>query len=67
VALSPSLWINESNIYFFEEKYSHHPNQEKQTIYLGVGSRETLNKILKSSRRMRDTLEKRNYPGVNLN
>jgi uncharacterized protein len=66
VALSPSLWINESNIYYFEEKYSRFPNHQSKSVYLNVGSRETLNKILKSSRRMKDTLEKRNYPGLSL-
>ena len=65
VALSPALWINESNIYHFEKKYSKYSDSLHHTVYLCVGSRETMNKILASSRRMRDTLEARKYKGLN--
>src|SRR4030095_2609697 len=65
VALSPALWINESNIYQFEKRYRQQSNRLNHTLYLCVGGEETMNKILTCSRRMRDTLEVRKYEGLN--
>jgi predicted alpha/beta superfamily hydrolase len=64
-ALSPALWINESNIYHFEKNYSRYSERLDHTVYLCVGGKETMNKILNCSRRMRDTLELRQYKGLN--
>ena len=65
VALSPALWIDESNIYHFEKNYSRYSDSLDHTVYLCVGGNETMNKILNCSRRMRDTLELRQYKGLN--
>ncbi len=62
IALSPSLWIDNHNFFARERLFS-----EKQavtwirTLYHSCGSREWINKVLYSSRRMKGVLETGRY------
>lgn len=64
IALSPSLWVNYDN--FFEiEKTLYKDNKKLNTsLYHASGSLEWANKVLHSSRNMRDIIEGRSYPGL---
>ena len=66
IALSPSLWINYNNFFVQEEAFSQSDHEEfNTTLYHACGTLEWHNKILRGSRRMKDVLDKRKYPGLN--
>jgi predicted alpha/beta superfamily hydrolase len=65
MVLSPSLWVNYSNFFLHEESFSkENSNLTGITLYHSCGTSEWINKVLYSSRRMRDVLNKRNYSGL---
>jgi predicted alpha/beta superfamily hydrolase len=64
IALSPSLWVNRYNIFTYEEAYYRQTKQLNAYLYLSAGSRETINYILKGTKRIKRLLEERNYKGL---
>lgn len=61
IALSPSLWVNDNNFFEIQKNLQHLDISPKGVLYHSCGSLEWINKVLYSSRRMKDTLLKRNY------
>jgi hypothetical protein len=61
IALSPSLWVNDDNFFEIERNYQQLNLKPEGTLFHSCGSWEWINKVLYSSRRMKDTLLKRNY------
>ncbi len=64
--MSPSLWVNNNN-FFQAENVFYKRSSTKKTglrLYHSWSSNELLNKVRSSSRRMRNILHKRNYPGL---
>lgn len=66
VALSPSLWVNDGNIYHFEKKYRKDSAALNATIFMRAGSRETINKILGACNSMSDFLNKHPYSNLQI-
>lgn len=65
VAMSPSLWVNNSNFFNAEEQLWRSGIRERNvTLYHSCGSAEWINRVLSSSRKMRDILQKRYYRGL---
>jgi len=65
IALSPSLWVNNNNSFQHEDLFAAAGYQMKDvTLYHACGTAEWANKVLYSSRDMRDVLNKRKYPGL---
>jgi len=62
IALSPSLWVNNHNFFEIEHHFQNLNLEPEGTLYHSCGSLEWINKVLYSSRRMKDTLLKRNSP-----
>lgn len=65
VAISPSLWVNSSDIFEWEEKFNATNNSLKATLYHSCGTGEWANRVLSSSRKMKQVLKDRNYEGLN--
>lgn len=64
VALSPSLWANYRN-YFEQEQLFYQQNKKAAGyLYHSCGTMEWINKVLYSSRDMRDSIKSRNYTGL---
>lgn len=66
VALSPSLWVNDGNIYHFEKKYRKDSAAIDATLFMRAGSRETINKILGACNSMNDFLNKKPYSNLQI-
>lgn len=64
IALSPSLWVNYDNFFEIESAFSHSTPTLSTYLYHACGTREWANKVLSSSRRMKDTLDNRAYTGL---
>lgn len=66
IALSPSFWINYNNFFLQEDDfYKSNDRKFNATLYHACGTLEWHNKILRGSRRMKDVMDKRAYPGLN--
>jgi predicted alpha/beta superfamily hydrolase len=66
VALSPSLWVNHSNIFEYENQFFEtHKTLDNLTLYHAWGGLERFNKIRFTSRRMNIVLYERKYFGLN--
>jgi uncharacterized protein len=63
-ALSPSLWVDYSNIFNYEEQYHKKNKSLTAYLYMANGSLEFLNYVLSSNRRMNTLLKERNYAGL---
>lgn len=62
IALSPSLWVNDNNIFVAEEQLWRSGIRSREiTLYHSCGSAEWANRVLYSSRRMKAILDKRRY------
>ena len=66
LALSPSFWKDQFNIFDYEEAYHRKHSELPAYVYLSTGSRETLNYVRKGNRRMKALLETRAYKGFQL-
>jgi predicted alpha/beta superfamily hydrolase len=66
VALSPALWINDGNIYDFEEKYRRDSAVLHASLFLCVGGAERFNYILSGARKMKAYLAKNPFEGLHL-
>ena len=66
IAMSPSLWVNNDNFFTAEEQLWRSGVRERNvTLFHSCGSAEWMNRVLSSSRRMRDIVQKRYYQGLN--
>ncbi|MCW3073514.1 MAG: hypothetical protein JWP69_583 [Flaviaesturariibacter sp.] len=61
IALSPSLWVNDFNIFNYEQEYTNQRTHFNSYLFLSAGTGERLNYILSGNRKMKALLEKRNY------
>jgi predicted alpha/beta superfamily hydrolase len=65
IAMSPSLWVNNSNFFQHEALFSTmNYKRDSVTLFHSCGTGEWINKVLYSSRRMSDILNKRTYPNL---
>ncbi|MEL6561591.1 MAG: alpha/beta hydrolase-fold protein [Bacteroidota bacterium] len=64
VALSPSLWVNYDNFFEIEEMFYREERALNTMLYHSCGSLEWTNKVLYSSRQMKNTLIGREYAGL---
>ncbi len=64
IALSPSLWVNFDNIFEIESAFGHNTSTLNTYLYHACGTREWTNKVLSSSRKMKEVLNKRTYTGL---
>ncbi len=64
IALSPSLWVNYRNYFDQEEWFNNQQKKMEGYLYHSCGSLEWINKVLNSSRNMRNVLTTRNYPDL---
>jgi uncharacterized protein len=64
IAMSPSLWVNNNNFFEAEMEFYQHKGKTDVLLYHACGSGEWINKVLYTSRKMRDTLKTRNYQGL---
>lgn len=66
VALSPSLWVNHSTIFEYENQFFEiHKTLDDLTLYHTWGGLERLNKIRFASKRMNTVFYERKYLGLN--
>ncbi len=66
IALSPSLWVNHSNIFEYENQFFEiHKTLDNLSLYHAWGGLERFNKIRFTSRRMNIVLYERKYFGLN--
>lgn len=65
IALSPSLWVNYDNIFELEAFVSTGRPEKDTYLYHAAGTGEWANKVLSTSRSMKEVLEKRAYPRLN--
>jgi predicted alpha/beta superfamily hydrolase len=63
-ALSPSLWVNNSNIFEYEAAFYKKQKKEPAYLYMANGSLEFANFVLPSNRRMNTLLKKRDYKNL---
>jgi predicted alpha/beta superfamily hydrolase len=64
VALSPSLWVNNENMYDFLMRYRRDSADLHARLYLCVGGAEKLNFILSGAHKMRAYLEKNRFESL---
>ena len=64
VALSPSLWVNNENIYDFLMRYRRDSTDLHASLYLCVGGAEKLNFILSGAHKMKAYLEKNRFKSL---
>lgn len=64
MALSPSLWTNQYNIFDYETAFHKDETTLPVFLYLSAGGRENFNYILQGNRKMKALLEERNYKGL---
>lgn len=67
IALSPSLWVNYDNFFEIEEVFHSNRKELNTTLYHACGSAEWTNKVLSTSRRMKQILDQRDYNGLTYN
>ncbi len=63
-ALSPSLWVDYSNIFNYETLYHKTNKSINAYLFMANGSLEFLNYVLTSNRRMNTLLKERKYTGL---
>ena len=62
IALSPSLWVNNNNIFPAEENFYNDISHKRDLVlYHSCGTGEWINKVLSTSRQMKNILNKRGY------
>jgi predicted alpha/beta superfamily hydrolase len=66
IALSPSVWVNRSDIFKYEEAYRQKRSDLDAHLYLSAGRRETMNHVLRTTRRMKSLLDQRKYAGLKI-
>lgn len=64
IAMSPSLWVNNNNFFESEMRFYKYQLKTDVLLYHSCGTGEWINKVLYTSRKMQDTLNTRNYPGL---
>lgn len=65
VALSPSLWVNHSNIFEYENQFFEtYKTLDDVSLYHSWGGLEVVNKVRPSSRKMQEVMELHKYLGV---
>jgi uncharacterized protein len=65
-ALSPSLWVNDGNVYSFEQKYRKDSSSLHARVFMRAGSRETINKVLAACKKMEVFLKQYPYSQLQL-
>jgi predicted alpha/beta superfamily hydrolase len=63
-ALSPSLWIDDYHILNYENLQQDKLRKIQKSYWVSCGSSETLNKIMQSVERLKDSLAIRRYPRI---
>jgi predicted alpha/beta superfamily hydrolase len=66
IAMSPSLWVNNGDIFRYEEAFHTKTTALEGFLYMSVGTKERMNHVLKTTRRMRNVFQERNYTGLRL-
>jgi predicted alpha/beta superfamily hydrolase len=66
MALSPSLWVNNYNIFNYEQAYRTGTEQLPAHLFLSAGGNEKVNHILAGNRRMKKLLEEKKYKGLTI-
>lgn len=64
VAISPSLWVNSSDIFEWEERLHSNAKELNASLYHSCGKGEWANRVLSSSRKMKALLSSRKYSGL---
>ncbi len=65
-ALSPSLWVDDGNIFNYENQFFKKEKSLPVQLYMANGSLEFLNYVLSSNRKMHQLLTIRNYTGLKI-
>jgi predicted alpha/beta superfamily hydrolase len=63
-ALSPALWIDDYHALDYESLQQERLRNISKNIRISCGGNEILNKITTGVNRVKDSLDKRNYPGI---
>jgi predicted alpha/beta superfamily hydrolase len=66
MALSPSLWVNNYDLFNYEQEYKTATGQLPAHLFLSAGGKEKINHILAGNRRMKKLLEERKYEGLTI-
>jgi predicted alpha/beta superfamily hydrolase len=66
IALSPSLWVNRGDIFHYEKAYYSQSKELEAYLYLSAGTKEGMNHVLRTTRKMERLLAKRAYAGLQL-
>ncbi len=66
-ALSPSLWVDDGNVFNYEKQYYAQHKALPVKLYTANGSLEVFNYIIPSNRKMNDLLKLRSYTNLQFN